>query len=620
MRKLLFILALALPLAAQTTTSVTATLTDSDGTTWANATCTTVLQYQAQYPPQAPFIASSHAAVPLNPACTVNGSGTLSATLTDVQWIASQFKATWQFTVCPNVFQGITGCGVTNIPVTGTSQNVTSLLNLPAPRVGGGVGSHAYADVKVAAVYNNFYWNTTTGDCRQFTTSWGACGGGGYDSRPRATTSAVGVTIAASSSCVLSISPATAGQQTVSSCNTGTPAGPGTITHIHLTLGPGGDNANVLQNSTLTIACDGNAQTVPLGLFFLTEDNPKPFSTDWTADTLGNSSGGNFSGNRRMEVNFNSGCTVTFTNASSSQSVILFGEVDYRLGANVSRSTRKYWHVVTQPLTSVSQYANFSMLPTVTAIDGGELESITLFGSSANNPDYLEGYTSVTVDGNEAVQANGTEDFFGSGYYGINSVGGHYSPKWGEFYSSGVGANPSLQNPAGTYDTLLYRNFETDDVENAIFTNNLAVTQPNGENGKPGASPPGTVSMSSMVTYWTHDPYVINPTFSPPAGTVSSGTAVTMATATSGATICYTTDGTTPTTNGAGICTHGTAGTSTVVNPPETVNAIATKQAYADSPDQQAVYSATGSSGYTFSTSTFANNGVLLLQPRPPRP
>ena len=51
---------------------------------------------------------------------------------------------------------------------------------------------------------------------------------------------------------------------------------------------------------------------------------------------------------------------------------------------------------------------------------------------------------------------------------------------------------------------------------------------------------------------------VVTPTFSPVAGTYTSSQSVTISTTTTGATLCYTTDGSTPTANGAGTCTHGT--------------------------------------------------------------
>jgi hypothetical protein len=90
--------------------------------------------------------------------------------------------------------------------------------------------------------------------------------------------------------------------------------------------------------------------------------------------------------------------------------------------------------------------------------------------------------------------------------------------------------------------------------------------------------------------------YTINgtaatPTFSPVAGTYSSTQSVTISSATAGATICYTTDGSTPTADGAGTCTHG-ATYSTAVSVPSslTIQAIASKAAFTDSAVGSAAY------------------------------
>ena len=50
------------------------------------------------------------------------------------------------------------------------------------------------------------------------------------------------------------------------------------------------------------------------------------------------------------------------------------------------------------------------------------------------------------------------------------------------------------------------------------------------------------------------EPTDATPTFSPGAGTYSSTQSVTISTVTSGATLCYTTDGTTPTATVPGTC------------------------------------------------------------------
>jgi hypothetical protein len=77
---------------------------------------------------------------------------------------------------------------------------------------------------------------------------------------------------------------------------------------------------------------------------------------------------------------------------------------------------------------------------------------------------------------------------------------------------------------------------------------------------------------------------VSTPTFSPVAGTYSSAQSVTISTSTGGATLCYTTDGSTPTANGAGTCTHGTTYSSAVsVSASETLKAIGSESGWSDS-------------------------------------
>jgi hypothetical protein len=96
----------------------------------------------------------------------------------------------------------------------------------------------------------------------------------------------------------------------------------------------------------------------------------------------------------------------------------------------------------------------------------------------------------------------------------------------------------------------------------------------------------GNISVASGGT-----PTASTPTFFPSAGTYSTAQSVTISTATVGATICYTTDGTTPTANGAGACTHGSTYTGAVtVASSQTLQAIASKSGYLDSTVGSAAY------------------------------
>ncbi len=93
--------------------------------------------------------------------------------------------------------------------------------------------------------------------------------------------------------------------------------------------------------------------------------------------------------------------------------------------------------------------------------------------------------------------------------------------------------------------------------------------------GGGGLDANGTIAyLNDVWAYGSPQPLTIlaSPTFNPPTGTYPTPRSVVLSDATSGATIYYTTDGTTPTTNSA------------VYNGPVTVNATGTIEAYAAAP------------------------------------
>lgn len=85
------------------------------------------------------------------------------------------------------------------------------------------------------------------------------------------------------------------------------------------------------------------------------------------------------------------------------------------------------------------------------------------------------------------------------------------------------------------------------------------------------------------------------PTFSPSAGTFTSAQTVTMSTSSGGAIICYTTNGTTPATNGASGCTTGTLySTGVAVSTTTTIKAIAGGTGFTDSSVTTGVFTMQG--------------------------
>jgi hypothetical protein len=112
---------------------------------------------------------------------------------------------------------------------------------------------------------------------------------------------------------------------------------------------------------------------------------------------------------------------------------------------------------------------------------------------------------------------------------------------------------------------------------------------------------------------YTITPAADTPTFSPVAGTYAVAQNVTISSTTSGATICYTTNGTTPTADGAGTCTNGTTYTVPVsVSTSLTLQAVASKSGNTDS--------SVGAATYNIGTSPVAPIPILVSLPLPAQP
>lgn len=101
----------------------------------------------------------------------------------------------------------------------------------------------------------------------------------------------------------------------------------------------------------------------------------------------------------------------------------------------------------------------------------------------------------------------------------------------------------------------------------------------------------GTVSY--LLTVTDSRTVCVAPTFSPSAGSVSLNTVVTISSTTTGSTIYYTTDGSTPTT----LSSHGTTGAATAsvtIDIAKTIKAIAVKDDYKSSDLASATYTVAG--------------------------
>lgn len=168
---ILALLILALPLAAQTT-SVTATIQDSASVAWGNA------NFQITWVGQGNPSTTSGQSFPLTVSGTANGSGVMSATVTDVAFIVPT-NSTWKVCITSAVSSPNTYC--TNVAITGASQDISAQITaaLIPPSVTGGPLATAYADSEVAAVFGNQYARLSDNTFRCYTTSWGSCQGSG---------------------------------------------------------------------------------------------------------------------------------------------------------------------------------------------------------------------------------------------------------------------------------------------------------------------------------------------------------------------------------------------------------------------------------------------------------
>lgn len=174
-----------------------------------------------------------------------------------------------------------------------------------------------------------------------------------------------------------------------------------------------------------------------------------------------------------------------------------------------------------------------------------------------------------------------------------------------------IAATPTFSPAAGTYNGTQLVTISTTSTGAVIcYTTNGTTPATNGTTGcTTGSLYSSPVSVASSLTVkaiaggtgytdsavgsaaYTIQTPVATPTFSPVAGTYTATQNVTISTVTAGATICYTTDNSTPTTNGAGTCTHGTTySTPVAVSATLTIQAIATKSGSVDSAIASANY------------------------------
>lgn len=179
--KLAALIALLIGHAYASTTSVTATLIDSDGTAWAGCTWNATLAS----PLGRPTIAGAPVALTFASG-SCNSSGVLSTTLTDTTSI-QQAGATWTFIIQPNASVGPST--ITGVVVSGTSQSLSAilsaglnLLRFQAGSTASGRSAYGYANVEVSPLPDPTavlgYYNIVSNSACVYSAAGWACGGG----------------------------------------------------------------------------------------------------------------------------------------------------------------------------------------------------------------------------------------------------------------------------------------------------------------------------------------------------------------------------------------------------------------------------------------------------------
>jgi chitinase len=144
---------------------------------------------------------------------------------------------------------------------------------------------------------------------------------------------------------------------------------------------------------------------------------------------------------------------------------------------------------------------------------------------------------------------------------------------------------PAIDPPAGTYSsgltltlstattapgtTIQYTTDGSDPLSGTVYSAPFLITAPGTTVKAIALNPLMTNSPILTALYTINTLQVAPPVFTPPIGTYTSSVAVSMTTATSGAVIRYTTDGSTPTSS------YGIIGSSVTVSDTMTLQAIA---------------------------------------------
>lgn len=249
-----------------------------------------------------------------------------------------------------------------------------------------------------------------------------------------------------------------------------------------------------LTDTLIRITVDGlTVVTVPIGIFFLTYGNSgvADGSNTWLTDNISVTEcrSGYYGAFRRLFIPYNQNCRIECIPVGGYATV--YSQVQYYSGAIPSFLTgtrRKSFGMSYAPLVSVSAYSAFQML---NVTGRGSIDSVQLafLQAGSNPPGFLEGNPTFVIDG-ASVAYGGTEDFFGSQFYG-ESMLRRVTNAWGIPVNNLDNMSRTSTNVAG------FRFFDRDRIS---FNASASLTAYNGQAGQTTTA--GPTQMSSLVTYY----------------------------------------------------------------------------------------------------------------------
>ncbi len=293
-------------------------------------------------------------------------------------------------------------------------------------------------------------------------------------------------------------------------------------------------------------------------------------------------------------------CNSTITNGGADQASIM--TVALKPASNI----------VATPTFSPAA-GTYASAQTVTISDSTSGSTIYYTTNGTTPTTASSAYSSaITVSANETLEAlathsGDTNSSVGSAAYVINGPAATpgFSPAAGAY-----GPAQSVTISDGTAGATIYytTNGTTPSTSSSTYSSPITVSAT--ETLKAIAVAPLYMTSAVGSAAYTINGAVATPTFSPAAGAYGPAQSVTISDATSGATIYYTTNGTTPTTASA------TYSSAITVSATETLEAIATHSGYSNSAVGSAAYTINGAAatpGFSPAAGTYSSSQTVTI-------